>query len=57
MGQQNQIQSIAEDLTALGVTQDSSLLVHSSLSAMGNIEGGPETVIKGLLKALGPKGT
>ena len=57
MGQQNQIQHIANDLTALGVPQGGALLVHSSLSAMGKVEGGSETVIKGLLKSLGPKGT
>ena len=33
------------------------LLVHSSLSAMGRVPGGPETVIQGLLRAIGPDGT
>jgi aminoglycoside 3-N-acetyltransferase len=33
------------------------LLVHSSLRALGYVEGGPETVIQGLLSALGPDGT
>ena len=57
MEEQHQIHRIAHDLSALGIPRGSSLLVHSSLSAMGNIEGGSETVIKGLLKALGPEGT
>jgi len=33
------------------------VLVHSSLSSMGHVPGGPKTVISGLLKALGPEGT
>ena len=32
-------------------------MVHSSLSSMGYVPGGPETVISGLLEALGPDGT
>lgn len=31
--------------------------MHSSLSSMGHVEGGPETVIQGLLEVLGPDGT
>jgi aminoglycoside 3-N-acetyltransferase len=50
-------EQIAEDLHALGVRADGVLLVHSSLSALGYVEGGPETVIQGLLAALGPDGT
>lgn len=57
MDQLNTIRRIAEDLEALGLPQGSSVLVHSSLSALGYVEGGPETVIQGLLKALGPEGT
>lgn len=52
-----QINQIAEDLKALGLPEGSVLLVHSSLSSLGQIEGGPESVIQGLLKALGPEGT
>ena len=51
------VHRIADDLRKLGVVPGSSLLVHSSLSALGHVEGGPETVIQGLLKALGAEGT
>jgi aminoglycoside 3-N-acetyltransferase len=48
---------IAADLSGLGVRQGGVLLVHSSLSALGHVPGGAETVIRGLLQALGPEGT
>ena len=48
---------IADDLISIGVKQNHILLVHSSLSSMGNVNGGAETVIKGILKAIGEKGT
>jgi aminoglycoside 3-N-acetyltransferase len=57
MQAQNQIQRISDNLVTLGVKPGSSLLVHSSLSSLGYIDGGPETVIQGLLHALGPDGT
>ena len=49
--------SLARDLAALGLRPGGVLLVHSSLSSMGHVPGGPETVIRGLLEALGPEGT
>jgi aminoglycoside 3-N-acetyltransferase len=48
---------IAEDLRRLGVSEGGVLLVHSSLSALGFVSGGPETVIRGLRQALGTEGT
>jgi aminoglycoside 3-N-acetyltransferase len=48
---------IAQDLLATGVRPGGVLLVHSSLSAMGHVIGGPETVVQGLLQALGASGT
>jgi len=51
------VAQIAEDLRRTGVREGGVLLVHSSLSAMGRVPGGPETVIQGLLRALGPDGT
>lgn len=48
--------AIAADLVRLGVRGGGVLLVHASLSSMGWVEGGPETVIRGLVRALGPGG-
>ncbi len=31
--------------------------MHSSMKSMGHVPGGPETIIRGLLEALGPDGT
>ncbi len=51
------VDRIAADLLVAGVKSGGALLVHSSLSFMGHVPGGPETVILGLLSALGPEGT
>lgn len=48
---------IAAHVGALGVRPGGVLLVHSSLSSMGRVVGGSETVISGLLQALGGPGT
>ena len=48
---------ITRELIALGVRPGGMLLVHSSLSSLGYVPGGPETVIQGLLDALGDEGT
>lgn len=50
-------EEISTCLAALGVRHGGVLLVHSSLSSLGWVEGGPETVIRGLLLALGAEGT
>ncbi|MCD6359791.1 MAG: AAC(3) family N-acetyltransferase [Armatimonadetes bacterium] len=50
-------QDIVDDLRALGVGPGMTLMVHSSLSAIGRVEGGAGTVIEALLEALGPEGT
>ncbi|MBQ1099699.1 AAC(3) family N-acetyltransferase [Streptomyces sp. b94] len=49
--------TIAAGLRELGVRTDDTLLVHSSLSSLGWVCGGPVAVVKGLLDALGPDGT
>jgi aminoglycoside 3-N-acetyltransferase len=48
---------LARDLEASGLRRGGLALVHSSLSALGYVPGGPETVIRALLSALGPEGT
>lgn len=47
---------IARELLALGVRPGGVLMVHSSLRALG-ADADPETVVQGLLQALGPSGT
>ncbi|MFF8595777.1 aminoglycoside N(3)-acetyltransferase [Streptomyces sp. NPDC015220] len=49
--------TVAEALRGLGVRPGEILLVHSSLSSLGWVCGGPVAVVQGLLDALGPKGT
>jgi aminoglycoside 3-N-acetyltransferase len=44
-------------LRALGIAEGSLLQVHSSLSALGYVEGGAETVVDALLEIVGPEGT
>ncbi len=49
--------SLAEDLRRLGVETGQIVLVHSSLSALGWVCGGPVAVIQALEDVLGPEGT
>jgi aminoglycoside 3-N-acetyltransferase len=42
---------------ALGVTEGATLVVHSSLSAFGEVEGGAETVLSALRSCVGRTGT
>ncbi len=51
------VQSLKDDLTALGIRPGMVLLVHSSLSSIGWVSGGPVAVILALEEALGPTGT
>ena len=48
---------IANDLQRLGVAEGATLMVHASLTAIGRVAGGPQTVIRALLDAIGPEGT
>jgi aminoglycoside 3-N-acetyltransferase len=50
-------QTLAVDLRQLGVEPGMILLVHSSLSSLGWVNGGPVAVIQALLDVLTPTGT
>lgn len=49
--------TLVQGLRELGVREGDLLQVHSSLSALGYVEGGAETVVDALLEAVGPSGT
>lgn len=51
------LQKLETNLLALGVRPGGVLMVHASLRALGQVPGGAETVIRGLLSALGADGT
>lgn len=49
--------SLIMDLKRIGVSSGNTLLVHSSLSKLGWVCGGPQAVIFALLDVIGPTGT
>jgi aminoglycoside 3-N-acetyltransferase len=49
--------SLTNDLQRLGLGPGDVVLVHSSLSGLGHVEGGADAVIDALLDAAGPAGT
>jgi aminoglycoside 3-N-acetyltransferase len=49
-------EDILRGIQNLGVRNGDTMLVHSSLSSFGHVEGGAETVIRALIKAVGPAG-
>ncbi len=53
----NTINSLYKELIDLDIKEGDLLLVHSSLSSIGWICGGPQTLIEALLMAVGDKGT
>lgn len=48
---------IKKGLKKLGLKKGNVVLVHSSLSSLGKVEGGSETVIQALIETVGKKGT
>ena len=48
---------IARSLTAMGLKAGDRVMVHSSLSSMGHVEGGAATVVQAFLDVVGPQGT
>ena len=51
------VREVAEGFRAVGAVPGDTVLFHGSLSSMGTVEGGPATVIAGVLEAVGPNGT
>ncbi|MFJ8621276.1 aminoglycoside N(3)-acetyltransferase [Kitasatospora sp. NPDC093550] len=49
--------ALRDELEALGVRPGSVLMIHSSLSAFGHVDGGADAVVRALLAAVGPSGT
>lgn len=49
--------TLIDDLRRLGVRQGDCVMLHSSLSSLGFVEGGAETVVEAFLEVLGPEGT
>ncbi|MEM9763506.1 MAG: AAC(3) family N-acetyltransferase [Pseudomonadota bacterium] len=47
------LERVAADLSALGIATGDTLMVHSSLSALGFVEGGASTVVEALVNAVG----
>jgi aminoglycoside 3-N-acetyltransferase len=50
-------ENIEKELRGLGLRRRDSLLLHSSLSSLGQVESGADTVIDAILKVIGPDGT
>lgn len=48
---------LADELRELGVTSGDVVMVHTSMSQLGWVVGGTETVIRALLEVVGPVGT
>jgi aminoglycoside 3-N-acetyltransferase len=51
------VESLARDLRVLGLTEGDRVLVHSSLRAVGRIEGGADGLIDAILGVIGAGGT
>ena len=50
-------QKLIDDLIKIGIKKNDSVLVHSSLSKIGFVEGGPKTIVDALFDVVGPEGT
>jgi aminoglycoside 3-N-acetyltransferase len=48
---------VAAGVRSVGVDRGDMVMFHSSLSSMGHVSGGANTVIEGFLQAVGPEGT
>ncbi len=50
-------QKLINDFNKIGIKKDDSVLVHSSLSKIGFVDGGAETVVNALFECVGENGT
>ncbi len=50
-------EGLMKDLAALGLARGMDIMVHSSLSSIGHVLGGADTVIEALLAVIGKRGT
>jgi aminoglycoside 3-N-acetyltransferase len=50
-------EELRRELAAMGVRTGDVLIVHSSMKSLGRVQGGPQTVIRALQRAVGPRGT
>jgi aminoglycoside 3-N-acetyltransferase len=48
---------LVQDLKKIGLKKNDSVLVHSSLSKIGFVEGGPKTIVDALFEVVGDEGT
>ncbi len=48
---------LGDDLKRLGVRKGDCVMLHSSLSSLGWVEGGAETVVEAFFDVMGPEGT
>lgn len=51
------VADVTKGVRAVGVVPGDTVMFHSSLSSMGEVVGGSNTVIEGFLQAVGPRGT
>ena len=51
------LEKLKRDFSNLGIKRGEVIIVHSSLSSMGLVDGGAETVIEALTEVLGDDGT
>ena len=51
------VESLTRDLRELGLSDGATVVVHSSLSAIGYVAGGAQSVVLALLEVIGPNGT
>ncbi len=45
------------DIAALGIRSGDTVMLHASLKSIGYVDGGPRTVLRALIDAVGPSGT